>query len=161
MLSSFQFFVIPWIVAHQTPLSMGILQARNTGVVSHDLLPGIFPTQGLNPGLLHCRQILYRLSHQQSPRSHAKSVIPVKDSFKNWCLLYFDLIPGKVMGRGNKRNFPGLSLPLSLPTSNAIRTLIMVICVLLSKKYQIWGPTSSQTLTNFLTRSSSSNVELA
>ena len=29
---------------------------------------GIFPTQGLNPGPLHCRQILYELSHQGSPR---------------------------------------------------------------------------------------------
>ena len=33
------------------------------GVVSHSLLQGIFLTQGLNPGLLHCRQILYYLSH--------------------------------------------------------------------------------------------------
>ena len=31
------------------------------------LLQGIFPTQGWNPGLLHCRQILYCLSHQGSP----------------------------------------------------------------------------------------------
>ena len=31
---------------------------------SHSLLQGIFPTQGLDPGLLHCRQILYHLSHQ-------------------------------------------------------------------------------------------------
>ena len=30
----------------------------------HFLLQGIFPTQGLNSGLLHCRQMLYRLSHQ-------------------------------------------------------------------------------------------------
>ena len=33
----------------------------------HALLQGIFPTQGWNPGLLHCRQILYQLSHQGSP----------------------------------------------------------------------------------------------
>ena len=39
----------------------------NTGVGSHALLQGIFPTQGSNPGLLHCRQVLYRLSHQRSP----------------------------------------------------------------------------------------------
>ena len=32
------------------------------------LLQGIFPTQALNPGLLHCRRILYQLSHQGSPR---------------------------------------------------------------------------------------------
>ena len=42
----------------------GILQAKNTRVGSHSLLQGIFPTQGLNPGLLHCRQILYCLSQQ-------------------------------------------------------------------------------------------------
>ena len=41
---------------------------QNTGVGSLSLLQGIFPTQGLNPGLLHCRQILYQLSHKGSPR---------------------------------------------------------------------------------------------
>ena len=35
---------------------------KSTGVGSHALLQ-IFPTQGLNPGLLHCRQFLYHLSH--------------------------------------------------------------------------------------------------
>ena len=39
---------------------------KNTGVGRHALLPGIFPTQGSNPGLLHCRRILYCLSHQGS-----------------------------------------------------------------------------------------------
>ena len=41
---------------------------KNTGVGCHALLQGIFLTQGLNPGLPHCRQILYRLSHQGSSR---------------------------------------------------------------------------------------------
>ena len=40
---------------------------QNTRVGSLSLLQGIFPTQGLNPGLLHCRQILYQLSHKGSP----------------------------------------------------------------------------------------------
>ena len=40
---------------------------KNTGVGSHSLLQGIFPTQGLNPGLLRCRQTLYHLSHQRNP----------------------------------------------------------------------------------------------
>ena len=35
---------------------------KNTGVGCHALLQGIFPTQGLNLGLLHCKQILYHLS---------------------------------------------------------------------------------------------------
>ena len=41
---------------------------QNTGVGSLFLLQGIFPTQGSNPGLLHCRRILYQLSHKRSPR---------------------------------------------------------------------------------------------
>ena len=41
---------------------------QNTGVGSLSLLKGIFPTQGLNPGLSHCRWILYQLSHKGSPR---------------------------------------------------------------------------------------------
>ena len=40
---------------------------KNTGVGCHFLLQGIFPIQGLNPGLPHCRQMLYGLSHQESP----------------------------------------------------------------------------------------------
>ena len=41
---------------------------QNTGVGSLSLLQGIFPTQELNPDLLHCRQILYQLSHKGRPR---------------------------------------------------------------------------------------------
>ena len=41
---------------------------QNTGVDSCSLLEGIFPTQGSNSGLPHCRWILYQLSHQGSPR---------------------------------------------------------------------------------------------
>ena len=39
---------------------------KNTGVGGRALLQGIFPTQGSNPGLPHCRKILYHLSHQGS-----------------------------------------------------------------------------------------------
>ena len=46
----------------------GILQARITGVGFYFFLQGTFPTQGLNPGLPHCRRILYHLSHHESPR---------------------------------------------------------------------------------------------
>ena len=60
----------------QAPLSMGfsrqehwsgLLFPSTAGVGSHSLLQGIFPTQRLNPGLLHSRQILYHLSQQGSP----------------------------------------------------------------------------------------------
>ena len=48
---------------------------HSTGAGSCFLLQGIFPTQGPNPGLLHCRQILYQLSHQERPGE-------IKGSFK-------------------------------------------------------------------------------
>ncbi|KAM7233981.1 hypothetical protein CapIbe_016118, partial [Capra ibex] len=54
------------LVAHRTPLSRDS-PGKNTGVGCHALLQGIFPTQGSNPGLLHCRWIPYCLSHQGTP----------------------------------------------------------------------------------------------
>ena len=54
-----------WIVASPVPLCMEFL-GENTEAGSHPLLQGIFLTQGWNPGLLHCRQILDRLSYQRS-----------------------------------------------------------------------------------------------
>ena len=53
-------FVMPWT-------SPWISLGQNTGVHSLSLLQWIFPTQGLNPVLLHCRWILYCLRHQGSP----------------------------------------------------------------------------------------------
>ena len=41
---------------------------QNTGVGSLSLLQRIFPTQGSNPGLPHCRRVLYQLSHKRNPR---------------------------------------------------------------------------------------------
>ena len=65
-LTRVRLFATPWTVAFQAPLSMGFSR-QYTGVEGHFLLQGIFPTQGLNPGLSHCRQTLYHLSHQGSP----------------------------------------------------------------------------------------------
>ena len=45
----------------------GIFPGKNTGVGCHFLLQGIFPTQGLNLCLPHCREMLYHQSHQGSP----------------------------------------------------------------------------------------------
>ena len=60
-------FVTPWTVVCQAPPwdSPG----KNTGGGSHSLLQGIFLTPESNPGLLHCGQILYLLSHQGRPIS--------------------------------------------------------------------------------------------
>ena len=69
---------------------------QNTGVGSHSLLQGIFPTQGSNPGLPHCRRILYQLSHKGSPRilewvaypfpRGSSWIFPTQES--NWALLH-------------------------------------------------------------------------
>ena len=61
-LSCVRLFATLWTVAYQTPLSMGF--SKQVGC--HFLFQEIFPTQGLNPGLPHCRQTLYPLSHQGS-----------------------------------------------------------------------------------------------
>ena len=53
----------------------GNLKTRILEWVSHSLLQGIFPTQGSDSGLLHCRQILQCLSHQGSPLLKASSII--------------------------------------------------------------------------------------
>ena len=64
-LSCSRLFATPWIVACTKLLRPWDFQGKSTGVGCHFLLRGAFPTQGSNPGLSHCRQTLYRLSHQQ------------------------------------------------------------------------------------------------
>ena len=81
---------IPWTEEHGRLQSMGSQRVRllhqwdfpgkNTGVGCHFLLQEIFPTQGLNPGLPHCRSLLYRLSHHGSP------YLPIESS-NNTCLI--------------------------------------------------------------------------
>ena len=65
-LSCVRLFVTPWTVACTRFLHPWDFLGKSTGVGCHFLLQGIFPTQGSNPGLPHCRQMLYRLSHQGS-----------------------------------------------------------------------------------------------
>ena len=56
--------------------SPGNSPSQNPGVGSLSLLQGIFPTQRSNPGLPHCRQILYQLSYQGSPRMLEQVAFP-------------------------------------------------------------------------------------
>ena len=55
---------------------------NSTGVGCHSLLQGIFPTQESNLGLLHCREILYHLSHQGSQKTDGSESIVSFESFK-------------------------------------------------------------------------------
>ena len=78
---------------------------KNTGVGSHSLLLGIFPTQGSNPGLLHCRLILYRLSHQGSLNCCEWSCSVMSNSLQSHGLWPARLLhpwnfPGKDTGMG-------------------------------------------------------------
>ena len=64
---------------------------QNTGVGSHSVLQGIFPTLESNPGLPHCKWILYQLSHQGSPRILKWGAYPFSKGSsqpRNWCLLH-------------------------------------------------------------------------
>ena len=52
---------------------------KKTGVDCQALLQGMFPTQESNPGLLHCRQILYQLSKQGSPRIKEANLLKIRN----------------------------------------------------------------------------------
>ena len=74
---------------------------------SYFLLQGIFPTQGFNPSLPHCRQILYRLSHQGNPRILERVVYPFS-SRSSWPeieqgspALQRDSLPTELLGKPN------------------------------------------------------------
>ena len=55
---------VPWPTRLPCPWNS---PSKNPGMGCHSLLQGIFPTQGLNPGPLHCRKTLYHLSHSGPP----------------------------------------------------------------------------------------------
>ena len=63
---------------------------QNTGVGSVSLLQGIFPTQGSNPGLLHCRRILYQLSHKVSPLHWKHAILTTGPPGKSSAHLHFN-----------------------------------------------------------------------
>ena len=88
---------------------------KNSGVGCHFRLQGIFPTQESNLGLLHCRQILYWLSYEESPQSASISHSVVSNSVTPWSvhgilrarILEWVAIP---FSRGS--SYPGIELSL-------------------------------------------------
>ena len=76
-LSRVRLFATPWTIAYQAPPSMGFSrQERWSGLPFPS--PGDLPDQESNPGLPHCGQTLYCLSHQSWER-HQKSISPSPD----------------------------------------------------------------------------------
>ena len=73
---------------------------QNTGMGSFSFFQGIFPTQGLNLGLLHCRQIHYQLSYQGSPKGEERLALLAFPSLETPSLLHFwrKYLPGSVLG---------------------------------------------------------------
>ena len=65
-LSPFELFAAPWTVAHQISLSMECSRQEYWSGLPFSS-PGDLPNPGVKLGLLHCRQILNHLSHQESP----------------------------------------------------------------------------------------------
>ena len=85
MLSHVQLFTTPWTTQS---MEYSRLEYKNTRVGSYSLLQGIFPTRGLNPGLPHCRQILYQLSHQGSIYTYTHTHTPIHIYFYIYTHIY-------------------------------------------------------------------------
>ena len=81
----------PWTEAYPGSSVYGTLQARILEWIAIPFSREIFQIQGLNLALLHCRQILYCLSHQGSPYSHSMCIHTHTSthSLLPWILLYY------------------------------------------------------------------------
>ena len=75
---------------------------KNPGMGCHFLLQGIFTTQESNPGLLHCRQILYQLSYKGSPKEMFKVIELNIWNYKTTCMASFTCVTLRI-----NVNFPG------------------------------------------------------
>ena len=73
LLSRVRLFATPWTVAYRAPPSMGLSRQECWSGLPFSS-PGDLPDLGIEPGSPHCRQMLYRLSHQGSPEQLAKPV---------------------------------------------------------------------------------------
>ena len=105
-----QLLVTPWTVPSPL-LCPWDSPGMNTGVGCHFLLQGIFLTQGPNPDL-HCRQILYHLSYQESPNPNPLSPQPPAQtpaaSTLQWCLLWG---PGSAVCNTEESHWAWFTLP--------------------------------------------------
>ena len=76
-----------WTVPREAPLTMGF--SRQESWSGLPFPREIFPTQGLNPGLPHCRQTLYYLSHQGSPWTEPNQPPVPGNHLSDFCLYSF------------------------------------------------------------------------
>ena len=72
----------PWLKKFHSPWNS---PGQNTGVGSLSFLQKVFPIQGSNPGIPHCRWIIYHLSYQGSPNKHYEVEVKVTQSCSTLC----------------------------------------------------------------------------
>ena len=134
-LFSLEYRAILWLVAQlcptfQNPMDYSSLGSsvhgdspgKNTRVGCYALLQGIFPTKGSNPGLPHCWQILYHLSHQGKPKntgvgslSLLQGIVPIQEL--NRGLLHFRWILYQLSYKGSPRIQEWVAYPFSRGSS--------------------------------------------
>ena len=107
-----------------------IFPGKNTGVGSYALLQGIFPTQGPNLGLLHCRQILYHLSHQgRPPDPWIGEQIEAQSLIRTYNFIYLLSLTRGRCERNTHTKFNGMVTSLFLP----------------SQEWPSWNPWTAET----------------
>ena len=99
----------PWTVAHQGPLSVGFFRQEYWSGLPFPPA-GDLPHPGIEPGLLHCRQILYRLSYREDPKVAQKKKIQkvVSDSLRPHGLYSPWNSPGQNTGVGSLSLLQGI-----------------------------------------------------
>ena len=113
---------------------------KNTGVGRHVLLQGIFPTQGSNPGLLHCRQTIYCLSHQGFPAPGPLVLIKWMDDEKVDKYIILVLLSQVIWGDEKQPRCQCLSAPSSLLSkSNGSSLHPVSVEVLHTLPDNLWG----------------------
>ena len=113
-------------VAHQAPMSMGF-SGKNIGVGCHALLQRIFPTQGSNWGLLHCRQTLYHWEPEKPTRGSRPTFYPQPlMSLPSWAHFQYRQRAAAGKRKRSRTSFRN-------PTSRAAQGMGRFHCCLLAK----------------------------
>ena len=121
-------FPVLWLTPWRSP-------GLNTGMGSPSLLQGVFPTQGSNPGLPYCGQILYHLSHKGSPRilecslSLLQQIFPTQESNRGLLHCSWIFFTNWAIRKASDQFHPRIILlsPMSLLCSTCIPAFLVVI----------------------------------
>ena len=122
----------------------GTLPGKNTGINGHSLLQGMFVTRDWTPNLLHCRQILYHLSHQGS--SVCCAVLSCVWLFETpWTVAHQAPLP---MGILQARILEWVAMPSSRGSSQP-RNWTRVSCIA-GRFFTSWATREAQRLSAFI-----------